>query len=97
MAEKCEYPSGKVLLKSVVFRGFQELDAEEVTTVLFGEKTRQSPQGVTCDFTSEPKSHFTDSTLIYGGRVTFADQKSLGGCWEVDKTCFHNDFLKCNI
>ena len=95
MAEKCEYPSGKVLLKSVVFRGLQDIEADEVTTVLFGEKTRQSPQGVTCDFTADPESYYTDS--ISGGRVTFADEKSLGGCWEVEKTYFKYAILKCNI
>ena len=79
---KCEFPRGKVLLKRVVFTGFNEsVDVESATTVLFGEKTRQSPDGVTCDFTAYPKDHF-DSTL---GRVSFDDRQSLGSCWEVIK------------
>ena len=77
---KCEFPRGKVLLKRVVFTGFNgSVDGESATTVLFGEKTRQSPDGVTCDFTAYPKDHF-DGTL---GRVSFDDRQSLGSCWEV--------------
>ena len=96
VAGKCHYPSGKVLLKSVVFRGFQALpESQGVTTVLFGEKTHQSPQGVTCDFTlnhsTDIQSHFSE------GKISIADEKSLGGCWEVNKTYLKYAILKCNI
>ena len=89
-AEQCKYPPGKVLLKSVVFRGFQVLpDSSEVTTVLYGEKTHPSPQGVSCDFTF---NHSTDiQSPCSGGKITIADEESLGGCWEVDRN------LKCII
>jgi len=77
--KKCEYPPGKVLLRRVVFTGFNgTVDGESATTVLFGEKTRTYPNGVSCDFTAYPKTHF-DSSL---GRVSFDDRESLGSCWE---------------
>ena len=55
------------LLKIVIFRGIGSLDAEEekITTALFGEKTKHCPQGVTCDFTTNPKSHFLPQTDKY--------------------------------
>ena len=64
-----------------MFSGFSEtVDAESATTILLGERTKQHPDGVTCDFTAYPKDHF-DSDL---GRVSFDDRLSLGSCWEVD-------------
>lgn len=57
----------------------RQVDGESATTILFGEKTRQHPDGVTCDFTASASDHF-DSNL---GRVSFDDRQSLGSCWEV--------------
>ena len=64
-----------------MFTGFNgTVDGESATTILFGEKTRTSPDGVSCDLAANPKEHF-DSSL---GRVSFDDRESLGACWEVN-------------
>ena len=89
---KCGYPPGKVLLQSVVFRGFQALpESQGLSAVLFGEHINNFPQGVSCNFTTDIQTHYSD------GKITIADQQSLGRCYEVDKTYFKNAILKCNI
>jgi len=77
---ECEFPRGKVLLKRVVFTGFENgVNGDSTTTVLFGEKTRHAPDGVTCEFTANPLDHFQESSP---GRVSYDDRQSLGSCWE---------------
>ena len=79
---ECEFPRGKVLLKRVVFTGFENgVNGDSTTTVLFGEKTRHAPDGVTCEFTANPLDHFQESSP---GRVSYDDRQSLGSCWEVN-------------
>ena len=79
----------QVLLKELEFRDLVLANATDlftlgsnITVELFGEKTVNSSDTVTCSFTFDDFQSYNRS-IIYDKEMTLSDEEDLGGCYRV--------------
>ena len=80
----------QVLLKEVEFRDLVLANATDLATLgnnitveLFGEKTVNSSDAVTCSFSFDDFQSYNRS-IIYDKEMTLSDEKDLGDCYQVN-------------